>query len=382
MTHILILQGTPTGAPLPALLHPARVANLQRFGATRVDYRIPNELHPARVTNAQRFGVATCRIVVVREVGQTRVVNTSTIGTATVSALPYDPVNAETGALLAASTGDYSTAAKRQIDRLITGLKSAGIWGKLDWYGNAFWAVNEHDALLNWVNPSQTLTKVGGATWTQGQSLKGVHPMTGSGRYKSGWNIADGPHGTATSFCMFCKITAIDVPQDNMQPMGLFELSTPGPSAPDGSFLILSITSNTGSGGGNVLPFNGNTGFPVGDGLGVWGASRSGTNNITVKNGVTLDSDTIAGVSSYTNADGICVAGSGPGFGAQRSFPGSQLYWGWGAALIAGELGHVENAFVDAQLPPDGDNVSGALLIDGSNYLTDAGGSYILVEAP
>ena len=143
-----------------------------------------------------------------------------------------------------------------------------------DQVGNAFWAVNEHDALLNWVDPAQTLTKVGGANWTLGQGLKGVHPMTGSGRYKSGWNVGDGPHATTTSFCMFCKITAIDVPQDNMQPMGLFELSTPGPSAPDGSFLIVSITSDTGSGGGNVLPFNGNTGFPVGDGLGVWGTSR------------------------------------------------------------------------------------------------------------
>ena len=112
------------------------------------------------------------------------------------------------------------------------------------------------------------------------------------------------------------------------------------------------------------------------------GQDRLGTDNITVRNGATLDSDTVSGASGYTHADGICVAGSGPGFGAQRSFPGLQLYWGWGGALTAGELGHVENAFVDAQLPPDSDNVSGALLIDGSNYLTDAGGSYILVEAP
>ena len=134
-----------------------------------------------------------------------------------------------------------------------------------------------------------------------------------------------------------------------MQPMGLFELNTPGPSAPSGSFLILSISSNVGSGGANVLPFNGNTGFAVGDGLGVWGVSRSGGTNITVKNGATLDTDTVSGVSSYTHADGICVAGSGPGFGAQRSFPGTELYWGWGAALDATEFRHIEDAFVVAQ---------------------------------
>ena len=123
----------------------------------------------------------------------------------------------------------YDTTTKRQIDRLIGELKSPGIWGKLDWYGNAFWALNEHDALLNWVNPAQTLTKVGGATWILGQGLKGVDPMADSGRYKSAWNVGDGPHSTATSFAMFCKITSVDVPQDGMQPMGLFEYNTPGP---------------------------------------------------------------------------------------------------------------------------------------------------------
>ena len=90
----------------------------------------------------------------------------------------------------------YTTTAKRQIDHLITELKSAGIWSKLDWYGNALWATTEHDALLNWTNPAQTLTKVGGASWVPGQGLKGVNPMTDAGRYKSGWNVGDGPHST------------------------------------------------------------------------------------------------------------------------------------------------------------------------------------------
>ncbi len=380
MTHILILQGTPTGAPLPFRLQPSRVLNAQQFGSTRVDFRLPNELHPARIVNSQRFGALTVRNVFVTELTPSCVINVNSIGNTTLAVLPFEPVNDETDALLAALTGSYTTVAKRQMDRLVTELKSAGVWGKLDWYGNAFWAVSEHDALLNWVNPAQTLTKVGGASWLLSQGLKGVNPMTDSGRYKSGWNIGNGPHSTATSFAMFCKITSIDVPQNGMQPMGLFEYSTPGPSAPDGSFLILSIPADSGAAGGNVLPFNGNSGFAVGDALGVWGTSRSGANNITVKNGIALASDAISGASGYTQTDGICVAGSGPGFGAQRSFPGTQLYWGWGAALTAGELGHVENAFVDAQMSSDADSISDALLIDSdSNYLVDAAGSYVIV---
>jgi len=381
VTHILILQGTPTGAPLPALLHPTRVLNVSAFGGARLDYRIPNELHPARVANQQRFGAPSIRNVHVAELAQTRLVNANTFGASVVEALPFEPVNDETNSLIATFTASYTTTVKRQIDRLITELKSAGIWTKLDWYGNAFWATTEHDGLLNWTNPAQTLTKVGGASWVSGLGLKGVNPMTDVGRYKSGWNIGDGPHSTATSFAMFCKVMSIDVPQDNMQPMGLFELNTPGPSAPNGSFLILSITSNTGSGGANVLPFNGNTGFAVGDGLGVWGVSRSGATSITVKNGAALDTDTVSGVSSYMHADGICVAGSGPGFGAQRSFPGTELYWGWGGALVASEFAAIDAAFRTVILPPG--IVADALLInDAEDYLARGDGDYPTVDGP
>jgi hypothetical protein len=381
VTHILILQGTPTGAPLPALFHPTRVVNVSGFGDARVDHRIPNELHPARIANQRRFGAPTLRVVHVTELSQTRVVNANIFGASALSALPFEPVNDETDALIAAFTGSYTTTAKRQIDHMITELKSAGIWSKLDWYGNARWATTEHDALLNWTNPAQNLTKVGGASWVPSQGLKGVNPMTDVGLYKSGWNVGNGPHSTATSFAMFCKIASIDVPQDNMQPMGLFELNTPGPSAPNGSFLILSINSNSGSGGANVLPFNGNTGFAVGDGLGVWGVSRSGGTNITVKNGATLDADAVSGVSTYTHADGICVAGSGPGFGAQRSFPGTQLYWGWGTALTASEFASIEAAFRTITLPPG--VVSDALLInDAEDYLAQSDGDYPVVDGP
>jgi len=165
VTHILILQGTPTGAPLPALIYPTRVVNVSTFRGAGVDHRIPNELHPARVANQQRFGTPTFRVVHVTELAQARVINANAFGASAVSVLPFEPVNDETDALIAAFTGSYTTTAKRQIDRLITELKSAGIWSKLDWYGNALWATTEHDALLNWTNPAQPLTKVGGASW-------------------------------------------------------------------------------------------------------------------------------------------------------------------------------------------------------------------------
>lgn len=383
MTHILILQGGATETPSPSELRTTRLANAQRFGSTRIFRRGPTVLQLERIANFQQFGRHTLRKLVVRDLAATRLVNGSSIGNTALTLLPFHPVNDETEALLAAFSGSYTTTAKQQIDRLITELKSASVWGKLDWYGNAFWATTEHDALLDWSNPARSLVKVGGASWAPGQGLKGVDPMTEPGRYKSGWNVGDGPHSTATSFAMFCKITTIDVPQDGMQPLGLFELSSPGPSAPSGSFLILSIAANTGSAGGNVPPFNGNTGFAVGDGLGVWATTRSGSTNSTVRDGITLRSDTVAGTSGYTHPDGICVAGSGAGSGAQRSFPGTELYWGWGAALTASEFGKIESAFVNALLPPDDGPYPGALLVDGlDNYLIDEDGNYLVVEVP
>jgi hypothetical protein len=143
VTHILILQGTPTGAPLPFVLETARVSNAQQFGDASVSLRAPNELHPTRVLNAQAFGgltfrnrvvleVAQTRLLnaqtfgaltvrnkVVLELAQTRVLNASTVRAASIANLPFDPVNDETDALVAAFTASYSTTAKRQMDRLI-----------------------------------------------------------------------------------------------------------------------------------------------------------------------------------------------------------------------------------------------------------------------
>jgi hypothetical protein len=353
VTHILILQGTPTGAPLPTMAQATRVTNAHHYGGTRLDFRVPNELHPARVINNHAFGSPIARHKAVLQLSTARVANASTFGVPSLESSPFEPLNAETETLVAACTGAYDTIAKRQIDRLITELKGAGVWNKLDWYGNAHWATNEHDALLNWINPTQTLTKIGGASWTLGEGLNGVNPMDDSGRFKSGWNVGTGPHSTATSFAMFCKITAVGSPQDGMQPMGLFEYNTPGPSAPNGSWIILNLSSGTGVAGASCLPFNGNDGFASGDGTGLWCTSRNGNVNKTFRNGAEVDSDALpSGASGYTHSDGICVAGSGPGFLAQKSFPGTILYWGWSSALGAGDVSALEEAFDAAVLPP------------------------------
>jgi hypothetical protein len=161
------------------------------------------------------------------------------------------------------------------------------VWTKFDWYGNAYWAKSEHDALVNWKDVAQSLVKVGSASWTMGAGLSGVSPTTSNSRYKSAWNVGDGAHSSATNFAFFSKITAIDVPQDGMQPMGVWKRVTGGgPSTPDGVFLSLSILSGTGFSGAWVMSGSGNGSFVVGGGgLGVWGVSHNGASHITVHDG-------------------------------------------------------------------------------------------------
>jgi hypothetical protein len=350
MTHVLILSGTQNGGVAPKDIHLTSVVNNSSIGDLRLDYVALEQINLARVVNAQAFGALDLENVVVEFLNVSAVTNTNTFGALVLSAVPFVADNSETTALIAAFDQSYSTTSKRQMDTLISDLKTAGVWANLDWYGNAYWALSEHDALLNWVNPAQTLTKVGTASWTMGAGLSGVNPVTSNSRYTSGWNVGAGPHSTSSSFAFFCKITAVAVPQNSMQPMGVWRLSSPPPSAPEGSFLTLSLLANTGSAGANVLPFNGNTPFLVSDGLGVWGVSHSGSSHITVRDGTTLATASVSGVNTYTDPDGMSVAGSAGG--SHRSFPGTQLYWGWGAALTAVQFGAIETAFQAALLPP------------------------------
>jgi hypothetical protein len=382
MTHILILSGTADGGIAPRTLDLTRVENENVIHNRTLEYILTSTLTLTKVTNTQTFGSLTLETVIITEFDQTIHHNVNTFGSIDLAAIPFEPENAETVALLDAFDQEYPTTEKIQIDTLISELKASGAWATLDWYGNGYWARSEHDALLNWFNPAQTLVKVGGASWTYQSGLKGVNPMTASGRYKSGWNVGAGPYSTTTSLTLGVKVTTIDVPQNGMQPMGCFEFSTPGPAAPNGSFIFLNVIAATGSGGGNVLPFNGNTGYAIGSGgLGVHATVRSGGNNKTYQDGVQLDSDSVSGVASYTHAEGFCVAGSAPGFLGQKSFPGFQIYWWWGAAMTQAQVVSMEDAFQEALLPPGVVTVTGALIIDDdNNYLGDENDDYIIVD--
>lgn len=380
MTHTLVISGTASGGVAPRALTLDKFTNTQQFGTILLEYVASNTLTLDKFLNVSTYDDVELENVAVTELTLTKFDNVTAFDGVELEALPFDPDNAETDTLLAVFTGTYSTTAKIQMDTLITELKDAGVWTKLDWFGIAHWAVNEHDALINWIIPAETLVKVGGATWTLGAGLSGVNPMINSGRYKSGWNMGDGPNSGPTDFCIFVNITAIASPQNGMQPIGCFELNTPGPSAPNGSFISLSIPGNGGSSGANVLPFNGNTSFAVGDGLGVWATSRIGGTNKTIKNGAELESDSVAGTATYTHADGICVAGSAPGFGAQKSFPGTELYWGWGEGLTAVEMAAVQAAYITAQSPPGSGGEDG-LDVGGGDYLdVDGSGNFLKVQ--
>lgn len=383
MPHIYVLSGAlPTGGSIgDAELALTTVVNVNVIGTLHLEYIEVDTLALDRVVNVNTFGELTLDPIVTLLITQDApVVNTNTINPLQLVLLPFEPVNPETEDLLNEFDQTYPTSSKIQIDTLISELKTEGVWAKFDWYGNAYWALSEHDALLDWTQPTRTLDKVGSAFWTLGAGLSGVSPPTSNSRYKSDWNLGDGANSGAANFAFFCKITAIAAPQNGMQPMGSWRMvSGGGPITPNGSFLSLSITANSGFAGADLMNGNGNTSFAPGDGLGVWGVSHSGGSQITVKDGATLETDGVSGSATYTDPDGMSVAGSA-GL-AKRSFPGTQLYWGWGGALTAGEFAAIESAFQTALLPPS--IVADALLInDDEDYLANAAGDYAIVDGP
>lgn len=341
MTHTIILSGTEGGHKTARFLSTEIFQNENTIVLKSLESVDTGEITTDFVVNTSSFTDVELELIDVSSLDQVLFENVNTFEAIELEPVVFAPDNAETSALVAQFDQSYSATIKNQMDALISELKSAGVWAKLDWYGNGFWARSEHDALINWVNPTQKLKKVGNPYWVQGFGLVGdnTNPVINS-RYKSGWNIGDGPNSSPTDFAFFCSITSISVPQNGLQPMGVWRNSS---HSPDGSFFKLSIFANSGSSGANVLPSNGNSGFVVGDGLGVWGVSRNGGTNITVKDGVTLDTDSVSGASSYTHIDGMSVVGSAGA--ARRSFPGTQLYWGWGASLSAAEFGALETSF-------------------------------------
>lgn len=379
MTHVLILQGTQSGSPDVRSLSLTAVQNAQSFGNPHLTYVARRALTLTRVVNANTIAAKTLSRITVRTLTLARVVNVNSFGAQQLAQVPFVPANAETTALLLNFDQTYTTTEKIQMDTLITRLKSAGVWAKLDWYGTARWAKSEHDALIDWTQPTRSLTKVGSASWTLGVGLTGVNPMTSDSRYKSGWEVGDGPHSTTTSFAFFCNITAISVPQNGMLPMGVWKLDIGGgPATPNGSFLSLSISANSGFAGANLMNGNGNTSFAPGTGLGVWGVSRSGGSQITVKDGATLESDVVTGTASYSDPEGMSVAGSA-GL-AKKSFPGTQIYWGWGAALTALEFAGIESAYQAAILPPV--VITDALFVDDAEdwFVVDDSDNYLQTQ--
>jgi hypothetical protein len=377
--HIQIQSGDLSGGTSGAKhINLTAVQNANPIGTLHLVPVHTNKLTLTRVTNANVIEPKTLTKITVRTLTPTHVTNSNTIGALSLNLVPFVPVNLELIDLLSCFDQTYPTTAKIQMDTLISALKTAGVWAKFDWYGNAYWALSEHDALINWKNCPQALTQVGSASWSAGAGLIGDTPTSNS-RYKSGWNIGDGSASNTTHFAFFTKITAISAPQNGMLPMGVWKrVSGGGPSTPDGSFLDLNITDNTGFAGANLKSGDGNTSFAPGTGLGVWGVSRNGTSQITVKDGVTLETDTVSLTADYTDPDGMSVAGSA-GL-AHRSFPGTEIYWGWGGALTASEFAAIESAFASAILPPT--IITESLLVDASNnyLLTNSSDDYLQVE--
>jgi hypothetical protein len=382
--HVYILSGTQSGGTDPRTLSLDTIhdnsAALVSYGAT-LQYVVPRSLTLDTFQNVPTsFGV-TLQNIVVRTLTLTTIFDNATdlvTYGVELALVPFVPDNTETTDLLTFFDQVYPTSDKRQIDTLITQLKNAGVWTKFDWYGNAHWAKSEHDALVNWKDVTKTLVKVGDASWVEGAGLEGESPTTSNSRYKSNWQIADGPHATATSFAFFVSITAIAAPENGMQPIGVWRRDFGGPSTPNGSFLSLSILANSGFAGANLMSGNGNTSFAAGTGIGVWGVSHSGTSQITVKDGATLETDVVSGSASYTDPDGMSVAGSAGT--AKRSFPGTEVYWGWGSALTALEFAAIESGYAAALLPPE--VITNALIVDdGLDYLVvDDDGNYLKVE--
>ena len=89
------------------------------------------------------------------------------------SSLPAYAYEAETttliNALNAVGTSNITARHAYSINRKIKRLKAAGLWGTvLTWYSDAKFAQNEAQWLINWISPSQKLTKVGSPTFTAG----------------------------------------------------------------------------------------------------------------------------------------------------------------------------------------------------------------------
>lgn len=383
MTHILVLQGTPSGGPPPRTLTLDLFQNVNTSYGVVLQYVNRNTLTLDRFNNAQTFYDVELETVDVTELTLGAHANTNTFYDVALQALPYEPDNAETDTLLAAFTGTYTTSRKIQIDRFITSLKGSGAWAQLDWFVCGRLTVNEHDSFVNWINPAQSLAKAGTPNPTYTAEVGNYGGLsTQSGHLKSGWNPTTGPHATTTSCTLFAKVASV-ANQNGLQLAGNFEYSSPGPSAPTGTWIILNPLSGNWNCGVNCFAFDGVSGAAWPGVDKVFAVTRDGAGLITASvDGVSAGTDPTAGHYERTSSDGMSIVGTPAGFLAGRAFPGVVEYAGWGAALSLAQLAGVVTAFATALLPPEvGSSFSGVLLInDDNDYLGDESGDYVITD--
>jgi len=380
MTHILIMSGSATGGPVPRTLELDLFSNLTTSDAVLLQYVERDELTLDRHTNVSTFDDVEIEVVIITQLTLDTYTNTNTFDDIALENLPFDPENTETEDLLAEVTGDYPTTRKIQIDALISELKTAGVWSKLDWFCGAMFMANEHDSLLDWTQPTRSLVKVLTPTYTPYGDWQGMTALNNS-KLKSGWQPTDGPNATLTSFALFIRVNSTAA-ENNLQLAGSWNRSAgPGPTAPEGTFITLNAVTGTWDAGANVNAFDGVSGAALTGVPATFAVTRNGTAVAAVRDGVVVASDTAATTKNRTHADGLSILGSATGLSAGRAFNGTISYGGWGGYLTPSELAAVDAAVVTALLPPS--TISGVwLLDDDNNYLANAADDYVETDGP
>lgn len=236
---------------------------------------------------------------------------------------PYD---AATVSLLAAFSVDPTSGRKSAINQLITSLKSAGIWAKLD----ALYLLAAHDAQaarVNWKNPGTFNLSVGGGSPTfttdSNYSFDGVddfldtnfNPATAGGAYaqnSASFGVWSGTSGQAFGSCA-----------------GWFD-------GTDGTTILTRSGSDTVGVRVNQASTAGSSGAT--DGRGLFVANRSGSTSMQVyRNGssLTLDQGLPTQASSALNSASFRL-----GSISASSFTAISLR----AAVIGGSLNSTEQA--------------------------------------
>lgn len=205
----------------------------------------------------------------------------------------------ETNTLLAVFTGDYDAARQEAINACIAAWKASGVWDTQDVIG-VFAAPNEHDACINWKNPSQTFTRV--KSWldqfpefTIDQGFRGgsderhintgFDPATAGGNY--GLNSATIGYYSRTND------------------------SSPGVDMLCEWDVFFRVRSNDTHSFFNINESNNYWDYPVSSGLGWFSATRDGSAVRAYRNTTEIGANTVAPVSVPNNTFKVLPATSG-----------------------------------------------------------------------